>query len=60
MMMEQHSTNPTLSPALIEEIREALEGLDYGSVEIYIQDSNVTQITKRRIKKTNHRLKKGS
>ncbi|KPJ70101.1 hypothetical protein AMJ51_02570 [Microgenomates bacterium DG_75] len=60
MRQSNHSSNSILSSALIEEIKEALSGLDYGSVEIYIQDGKVTQITKRRIKKTNHRLQKGS
>lgn len=59
-MMKQQSKNPVLPPALIEEIKESLEGLVYGSVEIYIQDGKVTQITKRRIKKTNHLLEKDS
>lgn len=58
--MKKRSFNPTLSPALVKEIVEALTGLDYGSVEIYVQDGKVTQITKRMIKKTNYLLEKGS
>jgi len=58
--MKQSTTSPILSAALTEEIKEALDGLDYGSVEIYIQNGKVTQITKRKIKKTNHRLEKDS
>lgn len=44
-----------ISPNLIEEIKEALMGLDYGSIEIYVVRGEVTQITKRRIKKTNQK-----
>ncbi len=51
-----YSTN-NISQKLIEEIKEALHDLDYGSVEIYVQDGEVTQITKRHIKKTNNKLK---
>lgn len=41
-----------ISTKLLEEIRTALRGIQYGSVEIYIQDKKVTQITVRNIKKT--------
>jgi len=42
-----------ISKPLIEDIERALQGVDgYGSIEIYIQDSVVTQITVRSIKKT--------
>ena len=58
--MKPTTTSPILSAALTEEIKEALDGLDYGSVEIYVQNRKVTQITKRKIKKTNHRLEKDS
>jgi len=58
--MKQPTASPVLSAALIEEIKEALDGLDYGSVEIYIQNGKVTQITKRKIKKTNHLLENDS
>lgn len=37
---------------LISEIKNALKSVKYGSVEIFIQDSTVTQITVRNIKKT--------
>jgi len=42
---------------LLKELVEALRGLGgWGSVEIYVQNGKVTQITKRAIKKTNHSL----
>jgi len=41
----------------IEELSQALKEVGgWGSVEIYIQNGKVTQITRRAIKKTNHRL----
>ena len=43
-----------ISPTLVEEIKTALKSIhSYGSVEIYVQDSAVTQISVRNIKKTN-------
>jgi len=46
--------------SLLDEIVEALKGLGgWGSVEIFVQDSKVTQITGRKIRKTNHSLEKG-
>lgn len=49
-----------ISDALFREIGEALRGLGYGSVKIYVEDHKVTQITKSIIKKTNnHELVKG-
>lgn len=42
---------------LIREIIEALQSLGgWGSLEIFVQDNKVTQITRRAIKKTNHEL----
>ncbi len=42
-----------ITQQLIDEIKTALKSIDsYGSVEVYIQDSIVTQITVRNIKKT--------
>ena len=57
--MNDYSTND-ISEKLLAEIKDALKLLDYGSVEIFVVDSEVTQITKRHIKKTNHKLEKGS
>lgn len=50
--MNDYSTK-NLSPKLLSEIEEALKGLDYGSIEIFVTKGEVTQITKRHIKKTN-------
>jgi hypothetical protein len=50
--MDQYSTN-TISETLLAEIKSALKNVSpYGSVEIYVQDNTVTQITIRNIKKT--------
>lgn len=38
--------------SLIDEIQIAMQGIRFGSIEIYIQDGVVTQITSRTIKKT--------
>ena len=46
-----------ISTSLIKEITSALESVkSYGSVEVYIQNGVVTQITVRNIKKTNSKL----
>ncbi len=49
-----------ISPKLLLEIKTALQSVDaYGSVELYVQDGVVTQVTVRNIRKTNgHRLQK--
>jgi len=42
---------------LIDEIIQALKELGgWGSIEVFVQNGKVTQITKRAIKKTNHSL----
>lgn len=41
-----------VSSQLIEEITSALKSVNFGSIEIYVTDNNVTQITTRTIKKT--------
>ena len=41
-----------ISSQLLEEIKTALQSVNFGSIEIYVSDSNVTQITTRTIKKT--------
>lgn len=38
--------------AIIGEIQKALDGMVFGSVELYVQNRKVTQITVRHIKKT--------
>ncbi|KKP92862.1 MAG: hypothetical protein UR98_C0016G0004 [Parcubacteria group bacterium GW2011_GWA1_36_12] len=42
-----------ISVKLINEICNTLSNLDYGSVELFVNNSEVTQITRRNIKKTN-------
>jgi hypothetical protein len=52
-MITDYSTKK-ISKTLLREVRNALQSVSsYGSVEIYVQDSVVTQITVRNIKKTN-------
>ncbi len=50
--MTDYSTK-RISETLVFEIKKALKSVEtYGSVEIYVQDEVVTQITVRNIKKT--------
>lgn len=43
---------------LIEELKQVLRSIEgWGSVEIFVQDNRVVQITARKIRKTNHDLK---
>lgn len=51
-MSSDYSTQK-ISDELLREITESLLNLDYGSIEIYVNGGEVTQITKRLIKKTN-------
>jgi len=51
--MVDHSTKK-VNRNLINEIKQALKNVRWGSVEIYIQDKKVVQITERHIRKTNH------
>lgn len=46
------STAKKTSAKLIDEIEQALKNVSYGSIELYVQDKVVTQITVRSIKKT--------
>ena len=41
---------------LFEEIQAALQTIRFGSIEIYVQDGVVTQVTVRNIKKTKHEI----
>jgi len=44
-----------ISAKVVNEIKEALKSVSsFGSVEIYVQNGNVTQITVRNIKKTSN------
>ena len=46
-----------LNDELVAELTRALNEIGaWGSVEIYVQNGNVTQITKRAIKKTAHKI----
>ena len=55
--MANNNTPIKINDELLKELSQALEELGgWGSVEIYVQNSKVTQITKRAIKKTNHAL----
>lgn len=42
------------SPALLDEIKNVLKSVSFGSVEIYVQNSKVTQLTVRKILKTRY------
>lgn len=54
-MLADYSTKK-ISKTLITEIKSALKSVrSYGSIEIFVQDNVVTQITTRNIKKTNSR-----
>lgn len=50
--MSDYSTK-RISDKLLQEVKESLLNLDYGSVEIYVTNGEVDQITRRYIKKTN-------
>lgn len=57
-MSTQDFSNKKLSEGLLREIKSAIKSVgSYGSVEVYIQNGIVTQITVRNIKKTQSRLK---
>ena len=48
-----------ITKELLDEVRGALKNVKgWGSVEIFVQDGKVVQITERNIKKTNHVLPK--
>jgi hypothetical protein len=51
--MGDYSTK-NISKKLLQEIKEALRDLEWGSVELYVQNGEVTQITRRYIRKTNN------
>lgn len=57
-MQTDYSTKK-ISSRLVAEIKSALKSIkSYGSVELYIQNNTVTQITVRNIKKTNSNNKR--
>lgn len=55
--MVDYSTKK-ITQDLLNEVKVALKNVrGWGSVEIYVQDYKVTQITERNIKKTNHNIR---
>lgn len=55
--MVDYSTKK-ITKDLLDEIKQALKNVrGWGSVEIFVQDNKVTQITERNIKKTSHNLR---
>jgi hypothetical protein len=51
--MQQDYSVKRISEALLIDIKKSLKGVkNYGSVEIFVQNGMVTQITVRNIKKT--------
>ncbi|OGM29169.1 hypothetical protein A2801_00815 [Candidatus Woesebacteria bacterium RIFCSPHIGHO2_01_FULL_41_10] len=55
-MPSEYSTK-RISQTLVEEIKKSLKSVNtYGSVEIYVQNGIVTQITVRNIQKTANSL----
>lgn len=45
------------TPQLLSEINEALDDIKWGSIEVFVQDDQVTQITVKKIKKTMRLIK---
>ncbi|HET7098827.1 MAG TPA: DUF2292 domain-containing protein [Patescibacteria group bacterium] len=51
-MNDSYSTK-NISPLLIDELKHAIKSVtSYGSIEIFVQNGRVTQISTRHIKKT--------
>lgn len=55
--MKAYSTK-SVTTDLLEEIKKAITNIRWGSIEIFIQDSLVVQITERNIKKMSESEKK--
>lgn len=56
-MKQQTKTSKTknnIDGDILNDIKKALENIQWGSLEIFIQDSTVVQITERNIKKVKH------
>lgn len=58
-MSKSQSTN-YISTNLLSEIKDALESVKYGSIEIVVQNRIVTQITVRNIHKTSMEIENES
>ncbi len=54
------STQKKIPQHLLSEIKDALESVKFGSIEIFVQNSVVTQITVRNIHKTSVEIEKSS
>ena len=50
-------TDNRLPDSLIDELTRALSNMSFGSIELFVQDKVVTQITIRNIKKTSVNIK---
>lgn len=56
----QSSSTRNNRSQLLSEIKEALKSVSYGSIEIFVQNKTVTQITVRNIKKTSVEIEEGA
>ena len=55
MMLDSSISNTHVGSDLMDEVKSALKNIrGWGSVEIFIQDYKVTQITERNIRKPHH------
>ena len=55
--MSKDNSVKKISQELVDEIITSLQtAAPYGSVEIYVQNNSITQVTVRKIKKTNGHL----
>lgn len=53
-MIDKNYSTKTISSYLLKELQDSIKNVrGWGSVEIFIQDFNVTQITEKNIKKPN-------
>jgi hypothetical protein len=55
--MAGYQPNNKSKQGLFQEIDNALSSVDFGSVDIIVQDGEVTQISVRSIRKTSHSIK---
>ncbi len=54
----KQSKQLTFGPRLLDDLSQSLKTLEgWGSVEIFVQNNKITQISARKIKKTNHSVK---
>lgn len=52
------STHKEIPENLLDEIKSALKSVKFGSIEIFVQNSVITQITVRNIHKTSVEIEK--